>query len=334
MRKRFYLILVLLIALVCCMVSCSTTQQTGGTVPTLKITGDYSGCGIGVFLHDGEPSAESITYYEGLISREVAVVMWYLDFVSLFPTSACDIVHDHNSIPMLTWEPWNWGSSSDTSFSLDHIISGDCDSYITAFAISAESWGKPLFLRFAHEMNGNWYPWSGAFNGSDEAATSKYKAAWERIHATFEAVGAKNVTWVWCPMDHSNPTDDWNMVQNYYPGDTFVDWVAFDGYSNSGSTSSDDVLLLGYSSFPSAILSNKPVMVGEMACGTAEPATNKPLWIADAFNSLKNNYKKIKLYVWFNMKKESDWRVDSSSDSLNAFRAAMTNEAYYLSKIH
>ncbi|RYG64571.1 hypothetical protein EON80_18995, partial [bacterium] len=29
-----------------------------------------------------------------------------------------------------------------------------------AFAMGAGAWKKPLFIRFAHEMNGSWYPWA------------------------------------------------------------------------------------------------------------------------------------------------------------------------------
>jgi len=336
MIKRSYLFVISLLSLAIFLSSCSINQEYE-PVPTLKITGAYSGCGIGAFLHDGLPSAESITSYENLISRNVASVMWFLDFVQPFPTSACDAVHDHNSIPMITWEPWRWGFPADTSYSLDHIISGDCDSYITTFANAAKSWGKPLFLRFAHEMNGNWYPWTGYSNGSNEAAAEKYKTAWKRIYSTFESVGANNVTWVWCPMNYGYTTEAWNNHEKYYPGDNYVDWVAFDGYANSdkaSETATSDAVYIGiYATLISTIFSNKPIMIGETARGTVD-ATNKPLWITDAFYKIKNNYPKIKLYVWFNMNKESGWRVDTSPDSLNAFKAAMTDEAYYLSKIH
>lgn len=322
---------VLFLCILFCMSSCSQPTSSDKPVPSLKITGNYDGCGIGVFLHDGLPSAESTTSYEALISREVAVVMWFLDFISSFPTSACDSVHDHGCVPLITWEPRKW-DSTEATYSLDNIIAGNCDAYIQTFASAAKSWEKPMFLRWGHEMNGNWYPWSGALNGSDEAATGKYKTAWRRIYATFEAVGANNVTWVWCPMNSSVPADTWNNAENYYPGDSYVDWVAFDGYSDSGANS-DSVFSGIYYTLISTIFSNKPIMIGETARGSGD-ATNKPAWITDAFNKIRNNYPKIKLYVWFNMAKESDWRVDSSSESLSAFRASMSDEAYYLSTIH
>ena len=293
-----------------------------------KIHGDYTGCGIGVFLADGDPTSSEIDAYESLISREVAVVMWFKDFTCDFPTAACEIVSNHKCIPMITWEPWKWGESTPT-YPLSGIIAGDFDNYIKSFALAAKTWGKPVFLRFGHEMNGNWYPWDGSHNGN---STANYVAAWRRVHATFEALGATKVTWVWCPMNYSVPSNSWNNVENYYPGNSYVDWVAFDGYSDSG-TNSDAVFSSIYSTLTGPTFSNKPIMIGETARGTGD-ATNKPDWITDAFNRIKNNYPNIKSYTWFNINKESDWRINSSPESLNAFKASMTDKAYYLSTIH
>lgn len=310
--------------------------SSGGSTPSLKIAGNYTGCGIGVFLHDGLPSAESIDAYESLISREVSVVMWFQDFTCPFYTDACETVNQHHSIPMITWEPWNALNHSDPLYTLDNINSGSFDAYISEFAATAKAWGKPMFIRFAHEMNGNWYPWSGMNNGQSGA---KYISAWQRIYSTFEALGVKNVTWVWCPMNYSVPNGagySWNDAANYYPGNGYVDWLAFDAYANSEADNSgtdESVAYSGiYNTLQGSFFSNKPIMIGENASGTFE-AADKPGWITNAFNGIQNSYPRIKLYVWFNLNKDSNWRVDSSPDSLNAFKAAMT-DPYYLSSIH
>lgn len=302
-------------------------------MPSLKITGNYTGCGIGVFLEDGDPTSSEIDSYESLISKEVAVVMWFKDFTCDFPTASCEMIYNHKCIPMITWEPWKW-ASTEVTYSLENINAGNCDAYIQTFANAAKSWGKPLFLRFAHEMNGNWYPWSGALNGSDEAATSKYKAAWRRIYATFEALGVTNVTWVWCPNNFDDPIASWNTAESYYPGDSYVDWIGIDGYSCAdwnGCASFDTLFDAIYNTFNSY---GKPMMIGEMARSPDTDIGGKPSWIIGTFSKIHANYTNIKLYVWFNKNKEYDWSVNSSPESLSAFRAAMTDEAYYLSTIH
>ena len=76
------------------------------------------------------------------------------------------------------------------------MIAGRYDEYIREFAEEARAWGHPFFLRFNWEMNGDWFPWSEGVNGNP---SGEYVAAWRHVHDIFAAVGATNVTWVWCP---------------------------------------------------------------------------------------------------------------------------------------
>ena len=46
---------------------------------------------------------------------------------------------------------------------------------------------------------------------------------------------------------------------------------------------------------------------------------------------MKTDYASVKMFTWFNIKKELDWRVDSSPAALAAFRAAMADD-YFLSE--
>jgi beta-mannanase len=41
---------------------------------------------------------------------------------------------------------------------------------------------KPFYLRFAHEMNGKWQPWSPGVNGNTAA---RYVIAWRHVHHIF-----------------------------------------------------------------------------------------------------------------------------------------------------
>ena len=102
---------------------------------------------------------------------------------------------------------------------------------ITARAQAVKTFGQKFFLRWGHEMNGNWYPWDGANNGANLAATTTFISAYRHIHDLFVAAGATNALWVFCPNVDSVPGDSWNQWQNYYPGDAYVDWMGFDGYN-------------------------------------------------------------------------------------------------------
>ncbi len=334
-----------IIVLLFYLTGCQQAPTSSGAAADLfsqKISGHYDGCGIGVFLaNDPALTTQEVDLYESKISREVSVVMLFINWGEAFSEQdplrdACDMIRKRGSIPMITWQPPG---------SLDNIINGNEDVYIIPFAANTVSYGKPIFIRFGHEMNGNWYTWSGSRNGSDEAATNKYINAWKHVHDIFNNAGATNVNWVWCVNRISVPDEPWNAPEKYYPGDNYVDWVGFDGYAGISSSDNDPTKQFStiYSTLES-LYPNKPMMIGEMACGTFD-ATTKPEWISKVFYDIEHQWTNIKLYVWFNINKtgqastESDWTVDSSGTSpvcLASFEAAMNNENndyYYYSSI-
>jgi beta-mannanase len=72
-------------------------------------------------------------------------------------------------------------------------------------------------------MNGDWFPWDEGVNGN---TPGQFVQAWRHVHDIASAVGATNVTWVWCP----NVTPI-NNLGEFYPGDAYVDWTCLDGYN-------------------------------------------------------------------------------------------------------
>ena len=82
------------------------------------------------------------------------------------------------------------------------VASGQYDSWLTAQATAMKNFGHPMFLLFDEEMNGTWYPYSP---GQDGNTPADFVAMWKHVHDVFAAVGATNVTWVWCPEHHRAP---------------------------------------------------------------------------------------------------------------------------------
>ena len=102
------------------------------------------------------------------------------------------------------------------------VASGALDGYIADIASEVAEWDGPIFIRFAQEMNGTWYPW-----GKHQNSPEEYIAAWRRVHQIFDEKGAGHVTWVWNPSEKNHP----ESLGLWYPGDDVVDWVAVDGYN-------------------------------------------------------------------------------------------------------
>jgi beta-mannanase len=154
----------------------------------------------------------------------------------------------------------------------------------------------------------------------------KYIAAYRHVHDALS--GVDNAVWAWCPNVTDEPRADWNRAMDYYPGDDYVDWTCVDGY-NWGETQG-----IGWESFadtfadiyPMLASKGKPIMIGEMA--SAESGGDKASWIDAIIPALKADYPLIRGLIWFDIDKETDWRISSSPAAEAAF-ARMINDPYF-----
>lgn len=283
-----------------------------------KMDGNFSGCAIGAYVN----GMENIGAFQTAIGKNLAIVLWYVHWQDPFPTSEANTVYANGSVPLITWEPWITGSPN----TLEAIAAGSYESYVRGFMQAAKDWGHPLFLRFAHEMNGNWYPWDGAHNGA-AAGPENYKQAFIYIYNVRQQVGATNVYLVWCPNNTSVPSDAWNTIAAYYPGNQYVDWIGMDGYNwGYGSWQEFDALFEeAYQTLTA--LTSKPLLIGEFASASLEGSRAE--WLTDTFSKINNNYPRIKAFCWFNTNKERDWRITTYPSDEAAFRQGISG-SYYL----
>ncbi len=258
------------------------------------------------------------------VGRRPAMVMWFQAFDEpLIDEDDLRAVTDRRAVPIVTWEPWH-GAADDDAYSPLSIARGVHDRYLEESADAAAAWGRPLFVRFAHEMNGDWYPWGRV--GEDPAA--RYVAAWKHVVGVFRRRGADNVRWIWSP----NVDDGSRPFADFYPGDEFVDWVGLDGY-NAGATTGEpwrgleELFASSYDAITA--LTNRPLMIAETA--SAEAGGDKARWIREGLQkTLRDRMPAVRGIVWFDRDKEADWRVASSPRALEAFRAAVRQPAFDL----
>ena len=311
--RSFFLLLILAGLLS----SCGVRNTVTSPVVSGKIDGNYTGCAIGAFVN----GLENLADFQTMSNKTLAVVLWYVHWQEAFPSSDADTVYRNGSVPLITWEPWITNGLG----TLEAIATGSYETYVTEFLTAAKAWGKPMFLRFAHEMNGNWYPWDGAHNGSEEAG-ERYKRAWIYIYNVKEAVGAANVTLVWSPNNTDLPNEAWNTPEAYYPGDQYVDWIGMDGYNwgYAGWEDFDQIFSSVYQKLTS--LTGKPLMIGEFS--SAEQGGDKAVWISDVLTRIKSSYPRVKALCWFNIDKERDWRVNSSVSAEAAWRGSISDSYF------
>lgn len=186
----------------------------------------------GVYLGVWQPGVpedmNALSDFERQIGKHVAIVMLWndsADDAGALDTQGLCAIAARGSVPLITWTPSDWRADADESpYQLDWIAAGALDGYFSGWAQQLASYGRPVLLRWAHEMNGNWYIW-GRRDGNSPA---QYIAAWRHLHDLLVAAGATNVQWVWSP---AVAEDAESAFEPYYPGDAYVDWVALDGYN-------------------------------------------------------------------------------------------------------
>jgi mannan endo-1,4-beta-mannosidase len=298
-----------------------------------------TGAYIGVFRPPAPFDATAVDAYVARISpKKPAIVMWYQPFANgrtKFDPAAAVSLYARGAVPMLTWEPWDPGSestptistSAEAQFRLSNIIAGAYDPYMRTFAQAVKSARGPVMIRLMHEMNGNWYPWSGTANGNQP---QEFVAAWRHVHDLFVAEGATNVTWVWSINRESVPNTPANSFAAYYPGDAYVDWVSMSGFNWGGSIPGTSWLSFDYwFTAPLAYLktTGKPVVLSEFGC--IEGGGDKGAWLLDAYAKIASQHPEIKAVIYFDDLESRpggqklDWRIDSSPGSLAAYRAAV-----------
>jgi Glycosyl hydrolase family 26 len=294
-------------------------------IPLATPSSSFDPISLGAYIAGAPQDAAKIDEFTRMVGAPPALVMWYQDWahddIKEFNPAFMNAVTERGATPVVTWEPWDYtGSPSQPAYALRTIIAGNYDGYIRQWARDAHRWGRRMYLRFAHEMNGNWYPWSRGVNGNTSA---EYIAAWQHVVRIFREEGATNVQWIWSPNIAYNSD---TQFTDLYPGDDYVDWVALDGY-NGGTKIAHRWLSLVQVFTPSyeilASMTNKPMMIAETA--SAEEGGNKADWIRQGFEELPLKLPRIRAVIWFDENKEADWRVNSSMASLAAYREVVAS---------
>ncbi|MBS2964488.1 hypothetical protein KGA66_15630 [Actinocrinis puniceicyclus] len=219
-------------------------------------------------------------------------------------------------LPVLSWQPFAGGTARHTSahapaYTLKSIIDGAHDAYITRFAASVKGVKWPVAIRFAHEMNGDWYPWSEGVNGN---TAGQYAEAWRHVHDLFQKAGALNVIWVWSPNIVRSAT---TPMKRLYPGDRYVDWIGLSAYEVSERTTAQllDPTLKQLRAFTA-----KPLLLTELG---GQPGSNKAAWTADFLGWLARQ-PNVLGFVWFEYTYTqgagTDWGFDADPATLSAFR--------------
>lgn len=310
-------------ALVVPLAACSaTTGGPGGTTP--HGSAQPSSRTIPFFGLD-VPRADPVELarVSGVLGCRPSVVSMFVKLDTPFDARRLSGLAMGGATPFLTLEPWYQrmrpGQVHDASLSLRSVASGTQDRALARIAAVIAAYPGAVYLRYAHEMNGDWYPWSARANGGDPAA---YVAAWRHVHTLFDRAGVRNVRWVWSPAAlPTGPSGVGGELESQYPGDEWVDYVGFSGYAKNVPSARETFApwLADVARF-----TNRPVVLAEIGADGA----HKSDWIASLADYIEST-PRIAGFVWFNTTPASTgatgyYRIDDNPRQATAFRTVLT----------
>jgi hypothetical protein len=149
------------------------------------------------------------------------------------------------------------------------------------------------------------------------------------VWTRFQRAGATNVAFVWCPTWLAFQDD---TAATFYPGDSYVDWIAADGYSRSPDYRSFTSLFTAANVF--ALAHGKPFMVAETGVSRLSSEstalsgeTKQSAWLDAVGRTLTDGrFANLKALVYFhtdgdNVPLVNQWRVTvpSAGPAIDAF---------------
>lgn len=269
--------------------------------PLLNPDKDY----FGVALPGDPTDSKAVAKFATLAGKKPNLITIYAAFGDGFAASEVREAYAQNALAIIRWEPFD--------AKLQDIAAGKQDKYVKAYAKAVRTLNLPIALTFAHEMNGDWYPW-----GRTKATSKDFVAAWRHLHQVFQQAGATNVIWTWTP-NVINPAPN-TKLKPYYPGDSYVDWLGIDGYFTPHGANTYTTLF-GPTMEAMRTFSKKPFLIVETG---AAPDSDRPSWISNLADSVINDDDTIG-FVYFDKNGSAKWRIDDDSRAKSALREGVSS---------
>jgi hypothetical protein len=280
--------------------------------PVVAKVGDVLGTGPVFGINIADRSDQAL---DGVDATAGCRPKWVQFFVSVAAGVAVEDIRKISGTPLMSLEPWRAGAGpKQPDFTLRATIEGKWDEQYRTIARAVVQYHNVVMLRFAHEMNGTWYPW-GSVAGNSPA---DYIQAWRHVVTLFREAGATNVLWVWSPNILRGAVS--TPLRAYYPGDEWVDLVGVTGY---GVRESSPEVTYAKTFAQIRDITDKRIILTETG---AQPGSTKLSWIR-AFGPWLRANPEVAGFVWSQRSRgdgaTADWRFDDTPADLTAFKAAL-----------
>jgi hypothetical protein len=228
-----------------------TTASSASSASSSAGSGAPAADALGLGFYDGNSSPAGIETAANWLGSSTSV-KYAQDFVD-----ATDWAHIDDPWQLPNWQgsPFQmvWGvpmlpcgapSTQCATNVADYnlVADGGADGYYQTLAqnLVAAGFGSS-YIRLGWEFNADWMGW-GICNedGSGLASwASDFVPAFQNIVTSMRSVAGANFKFIWNPIDSSNSSCAGANLENFYPGDNYVDVVALDAYDAIGATTDD-----------------------------------------------------------------------------------------------
>ena len=293
--------------------------------------------------HDVAP--EDVARYETAVGAKTVWVYFSDNWFESrkFPASMCGWIRDLGRLPYirLMLRSDLDQQHPEKKFTLTRIIAGDFDDDLRAWAEDAKTFGSPILIEWGTEPNGDWFAWNGKWNGGAKEGSKRYVAAYRHIVDLMRQEGAVNLQWVWHANWYDEPETKWNAFENYFPGETYCDWVALSAYGPLTPRTVDGLESFRFKIDQAyarliTIAPGKPVIVAEFGCDLHNHHVDAAQWAKSALDDLfSNRWPSIIGFCWWNegwqnddnKKHDTDMIVLHDADLTRVFREEFARHA-------
>ena len=222
-----------------------------------------------------EVTASDVARFEETLGTKTAWVFFSNNWFESrkFPRETCDWIRSLGKVPYvrLMLRSDSEQDRAEKTFTLANILAGKFDDDLKAWARDAKQFGSPVLVEWGTEPNGKWFSWNGQWNGGAKEGPARYVAAYRHIVDVMRAETADNLQWVWHVNWLDQPEAKWNRFENYYPGESYCDWVALSAYGPLTPRAADGTESFRFkmaTAYPrlTKIAPGKPIVIAEFGC--------------------------------------------------------------------
>jgi hypothetical protein len=261
---------------------------------------------------------DDLADFEAMVGAQTDLVAHFVHWGNEkeFPSQYAPQIRDAGKTLVIYWEAkdYNVTTPNDPRFNFDAILAGNWDSYIREFAVAAHEYGGPIIMVPFNEMNDNVAPWDGTVNNN---SPEKHIEGYRHVREIFRET-APAVQFGWAVNNVSVPDIPGNQIEDYYPGDEYVDIVGVDGFNFGEPWTSFETAF--DAAIGKLVQYQKPIYIFSMG---SRDGAGKAEWIRTGLGEKLHEYP-VSAWIWFNENKsangEYDWRVNSDPESLQAFQ--------------